>query len=371
MPKKEKVLILSMLSGFGHIRAGEALLDYAKENMPNVQAEHVDICNIDKSFKRYAKTYDFFVKKFPFLWEIVYKYLPVFVAKRIVFFGGIMSNKVKDYVKKENPDVIIFTNVTIIPIFIDDFRKMFPAAKIAVLVTDYHAHPYYVFKDLDYYFVGHSKIKEDFIKMGVANEKVISSGIPINPRFYIRQDIKELKSSYGIKNNMPVVLFIASFKISNKNLISIVKDLLSFDPKLNILFVANGKKDIYDLVSNKFKDHKRLSIVNWTNTMEEYIKISDVVISKAGGLTVTECLAIKKPMIMVNPIPGQEEHNAEFVQENGLGIKLKGTKDIVRVLPKFISLKADKKDLMPKENPCQEIFQVLLNSKNNVRSSQN
>lgn len=357
--EKKKILILSMLSGFGHIRAGEALLDYAKENIKNAHVEHVDICNIDNAFKRYAKVYDFLIKRFPLVWKITYKYVPAYIAKKFVFMGSITRNKVIGYIKKENPDIIIFTNVTIIPIFINELKKILPKTKMSVLVTDYHAHPYYIFKNIDYYFVSHSKIKEDFVNMGVAPEKLVATGIPINPRFYIKQDILELKSKYGIDKTVPTVLLIASFRISKKKLVYLVRQLLDFETKINLIFIANGKQLIYNLIKNNFPNNKRLHIVNWTNTMEEYIKVSDVVISKAGGLTVSECLAIKKPMIIVNPIPGQEEHNAEFVQENNLGQKVKDIKEVMKVLPRFIS-KKNGENLVPGKNPSEEILKTLL-----------
>jgi len=350
-----------MLSGFGHIRAGEALLDYAKENFKDIKIKHVDVCNIDPFFKKYARIYKVFTKKFPFLWGMVYKHLPTALAKKIVFWGNITSNKIKEYVKQEKPDIIIFTNITIVPIFMADLKKILPNTKIAVIVTDYHAHPYYVFKEVDYYFVGHYKIKDSLMKIGIDKRKIIVSGIPINPKFYIKQNIKDLKKKYNIENSSPVVLFIASFRLQDKELLFILRQLLEFKPKVNLILITNGNKSLYDLANDNFPKNDKLLIINWTNMMEEYIKISDVVISKAGGLTVTECLAIKKPMIIVRPIPGQEEHNATFVQENHFGQKVDNIKDITNVLNKFILQKNNKvTEILPNGNPSKNIFEILL-----------
>ena len=254
----------------------------------------------------------------------------------------------------------ILNNALVLTMFKPGYRKFFPEVKIAIVLTDYHGHPYYKFSDIDYYFIPHPEIKKDLLKIGIKEDRVIVSGIPINPRFYINQDIQELKLNYGIKNNLNTVLLIASFHISKSKLVSMISQLLNYKPELNVLFVANGKNDIFSLISRNFKGHDRLFIVNWTNTIEEYIKMSDVVISKAGGLTVSECLAIKKPMIIVNPIPGQEDYNAEFVERIKMGIRIKNVKTITNVLPRYISLVNNEKRITLQENPSEKIFQVLL-----------
>lgn len=360
--KKKKVLIVSMSAGFGHIRAGDTLLDYAKENLPEVHAEHVDIFTINMLFKDYSKFYDLISKRIPIVWSFIYNvsdFKPVvFIIKTIARLNIFYSRKTKNYISKKNPDIVIFTIPP--PFFSFALKRVRPKMKIGVVVTDYYAHSYYKFPFVDYYFVAHDEVSKNLEKLGVEKEKIIVSGIPINPRFYIKEDVKKLKSEYGLHNGLPVIVFIASFKISKRDLVYLIRQLLNFNQKCNVIFIAAGKKALYDVVSRAFAGNERLSIVNWTNMMEEYIKMSDVVISKAGGLTVSECLAIKKPMIIVNPIPGQEEYNAEFVEKNHLGIRVKNVRSITSVLSKFISPKSNRKNVTPQENPSKKIFQVLL-----------
>ena len=347
-----------MLSGFGHIRAGEALLDYAKENIKSLDVNYIDICDIDPELKRYAKIYEFLSKRFPILWDFSYKYLPVSLTKKIVSLGGSTKSGIIDYIDKEDPDTIIFTNVVIVPMFINILKKRFPKTVLAVLVTDYHAHPYYVFKDINRYFVGHEEVKEELVRLGVKQQRVIVSGIPINPRFYIKQSIPALKKKYETNNGFPVVLLIASFRLSVSKIVLLVRQILSFNPRVNLIFIANGNKRLSRIIERLFSKEKRLKIVLWTNKMEEYIKISDVVITKAGGLTVSECLAIKKPMIILNPIPGQEEHNASFVEKNGLGKWVKNSDEVVKVLPDLLGKDYTSNSII-KENPSETIFKEL------------
>ena len=361
--KKKKVLIVSMTGGFGHIRAGEALLDFAKEHLPNISAEHVDIITINPALKKYTTIlYDTVSKKFPFLWGIMYRY-PIFsfTAKKIISFRGLFYSKIKDYIYKKNPDAIIFTNIVPLPLFANDCKKALPDVKVCVVVTDYHGHAYYNIPFIDYYFVANASVSEDLEHVGIKKEKIIIAGIPINPRFYIEENIRDLKSKYGIHNGLPVVLLIASFKISKNKLVSIVKQLLEFTPNINLICIANGNKEFYEIIKDNFKNRERFSLVHWTNVIEEYIKMSDVVISKAGGLTVSECVALQKPLIMVHPIPGQEEHNAEFIDKNNLGKKVRSANEIIQVLPNIIlSTKNNAMPLFTTENPSEKIFKHLV-----------
>lgn len=362
MNRKKKVLILSITAGFGHIRAGDALLDYTKEHLPNIQAKHVNISDISPFFKEFiAKFYSVSSKELPFIWKIIYKYKLFFlIIKKFIILNGLFNTKIKEYLKKEDPDFILLTNTLLIPMIVFASRKILPDIKIGVIITDYYGHPSSYFPSINYYFVANEKVKGDLGKIGVTREKIIVTGIPINPRFYIQENISELKSKYGIKNDLPIVLFIASFKISKKDLLSVMKRLLGLQQKINLIFIANGNDKIFNLIKDDFGECQRFHLVNWTNVIEEYIKISDVVISKAGGLTVTECLTLKKPMIIVNPIPGQEEYNAEFVEQNNFGKKVKNVSEIIDILPKMILLsKSEKISLLPQENPCKKIFQYF------------
>ncbi|OGZ72530.1 MAG: hypothetical protein A2908_01510 [Candidatus Staskawiczbacteria bacterium RIFCSPLOWO2_01_FULL_38_12b] len=358
--KKKKILIISMTAGFGHIRAGEALLDFAKENLPDIALEHVDIINIDKSIEKYARVYDFLSKKFPFMWKIVYEYFPVFFTQKIAEYIGLFNNKIKRYISLKNPTAIIFTNATILPIFASYLKKISGKVKIGVVVTDYHAHPYYKFPYIDYYFVPNLQVGGQLEALGIKKEKIAITGIPINPRFYIKENIGELKLKYGINNNYPVVLFIASFKISRKDLLVLIEELLDFEPVINLIFIANGNDELYNVVKDNFTGRQRLLLVHWTYVMEEYMKISDAVISKSGGLTVSECLTLKKPLIIVNPIPGQEEYNAEFVKKNNFGKRVNHISEIAKILPTMISYpKNDQAASIEPDNPSKKIFQYF------------
>lgn len=361
---KKKILIISMKAGFGHIRAGDALLDYAKINLPDLQVSHVDILDIDPYLTPFSKFYDIVVKKIPIVWQLIY-FLAGYkifyiIPKFLNIFNFAHKHKIRNYIKKENPDIILFTNVVPLPVFLAACKDLVIDKKIGVIVTDYHGNYYYVFDRVNNYFVVNGAVKNDLVKYGVAPEKIIVSGIPVSPKFYVKEDILELKNKYKIDLSLPTILLIASFKMSKNKIISLVKSILNYEPKVNLIFMANGNESLHNLIFDIFKNNKRFHSTSWTDQMHEYMKISDLVISKAGGLTTSECLALQKPIIVVNPIPGQEEYNAKFIVQNSFGVRAKDVSQIVNAFPEMIAKsKKNQVNLAIQKNSCQEIFNVI------------
>lgn len=354
---KKNIVIVSMSSGFGHIRAGEALLNYAKENLPNINVDHFNVSNAGIFMRKYDVAYSNIVKNAPFLWRIMYEHFPAFIINHSFFWEGFFNKIIKNYITEKKPDAVICTNVFTVPMVADFCKKKFPNVKIGVVVTDYHGHYFYKQSLVDYYFVPTAQVKDDLVKLNILAEKIIISGIPIDAKFYRKEDISELKLKYGINNNLPVVMFSATFKISKKNLIKIIEKLLDYTPRINLIFISAGNKKIYNLINTIFKNSDRFFAVYWTDSIDEYMKISDVVIGKAGGLTVSECLVLKKPMIIINPIPGQEEHNAEFVEKNNFGKKVKNVGEIFDILQKMITNKKQNTEVYASDNPSKKVFE--------------
>ncbi len=362
-PKKKKILILSMTAGFGHVRAGEALLDYAKEHLPEASAQHVDVLDIDPTLRKYSlKMYGLVSKKLPLLWGMFYESgLLFFVVKKFMSIRAAFNDSIPAYVRQKNPDAVICTNIFILHLLGRSGRALFKNIPLGVVVTDYHGHSFYRVDWIHYYFVATASVGQELEAIGIPKEKIVVTGIPINPKFYVKENIGELKAKYGVQNHLPVVVLIASFSISGRQLQGLVEKLLGLDPPIYLIAITSGNQKCYDMLKNNVGGHERFLLVNWTNEIEEYIKIADVVISKAGGLTVSECLALQTPMIIFNPIPGQEEHNVEFLEKNNFGKQAADVDRIINLVPGMIA-KAHSSPLPLFEvtNPCEKIFSVLI-----------
>ena len=358
-----------MTAGSGHIRAAKALAEYAQASLPNVSAEHINISDIANPLIKLFNQ-DIFklsIENWPKVWGRAYEAFDnrptASVLSRASKLQRPFNYKVSKYLKSKKPEGVIFTYSAPAQMMAASFRRYSPEIKLSLVVTDYHGHSFYNVPNIDRLFVANQKVKNDLLHAGVDEEKISITGIPVDPRFYLKQDINELKRKYKIENGRPTVLFIASWasgSLSGSGLTDLIKQLLDFEPKINLIFLASGNQEAYETVTRSFPEEKRLLAEIWTDAMDEYMKISDIVISKAGGLTVSECLSLNKPMIIFNPMPGQEERNAEFVEENSFGVKADSEREIASALSKAMLLSKDSsRSLASKDNPCTKIFQYF------------
>lgn len=358
-----------MKTGSGHIQAAKALAEYAQNNLPGIAAEHINLSDISNPLIKLINQdlFNISIENWPKAWGKIYEVsdnkLAASVISRASKLQRPFNYKVSRYLKSKKPEGIIFTHPAIAQMMGSSFKRYSSEIKLSLVVTDYHGHSFYNVPNIDRLFAANQTVKNDLLHIGVAEEKISITGIPVSPRFYLEQDIDELKRKYKIGGARPTVLFIASWSsglLSESELVYIIKQLLESKPEINLIFLAGGNQEAYEAAVRLFSGEKRFSAEFWTDAMDEYMRISDVVISKPGGLTVSECLALNKPMIIFNPMPGQEERNAEFVEENNFGVKAASEREIVSVLSKAMALAKDNSRFSAaKENPCTKIFQYF------------
>lgn len=311
-----------MKAGWGHIKAAQALEEYAKTNLPDFKIDHVDFCEIEPMLGNFFEIfYDITNDRLPAVWGAVYEIFdkePVSAAfRKVNGFQRLFKRRIGRYLKRQNPDGIIFTNVIPAPMVAPPCRKIFPNIPLAVVVTDYHGHSYYNVPLIDRYFVAIPEVKNDLVRIGVDSDKISVTGIPVDQKFYDNYNQTNLKRKLGFKNNFKTVLFYS--RLSKGFIIPSLEGLLTMDEPINLAVVCGGNNDLYKKIAEKIPPQKNFKLVNWANRLDEYMKAADVVVSKPGGLMISECLALRKKIIMTDPIPGQEERNAEFMAKYGYG----------------------------------------------------
>lgn len=347
-----------MKTGWGHIKAAQALEEYAKNNLPDFKIHHVDLCEIEPMLGKFFEIfYDITNDRLPVVWGAVYGTFdkePVSAAfRKVNGFQRIFKRRISRYLRRQAPDGIIFTNVIPAPMVAPPCRKLFPNIPLAVVVTDYHGHSYYNVPLIDRYFAAIPEVKDDLARAGVDEEKIEVTGIPVSQKFYDRYDRKRLKRKLGFNNDLKTVLFVS--RLSKDFVIPALEGILSMDEKINLIMVCGGNNDLYKKIKDDIPAEKNFKLVNWTNRLDEYMKISDVVISKPGGLIISECLALGKRIIMTDPIPGQEERNAEFMSKYGYGKMALEPETIVAAVSESLSL--PRVEIAPdRPNSCAKIL---------------
>jgi len=357
----KRILVISMKTGWGHIKAAQALEEYAQKYLPDFKITNVDFCEIEPRLGKFFEIfYDITNDHLPTIWGTVYQTFdkePVSAAfRKVNGFQRIFRRRINRYLKRQSVDGIIFTNVIPAPMVAPACREIFNNLPLTVVVTDYHGHSYYNVPLIDHYFVAIPEVKDDLARTGIDKKKIEVTGIPVSQRFYDSYDQNRLKRKLGFNNNLKTVLFIS--RLSKDFVLPALEGILGMDERVNLIMVCGGNIDLYKKIKESIPRQENFKVVNWTNRIDKYMKISDAVVSKPGGLVISECLALGKRIIMADPIPGQEERNAEFIAKYDYGKLALTPEEIVAAVGQVLLLPEIKTD-SSRLNPCAKILEYF------------
>jgi len=320
-----RILIVSVKAGAGHLKAAEAVEAAFKKYLPDVVVKNLDLLDYSNELIKYlyGKMYLDVVKAIPELYAYSYKHYesskkfirPRFLIDKFNFsdFFGI----VEDF----NPDVVIATHFISEAVTENYRRKKKKRFKIAVTLTDYEFHPVWFVSNVDLYFTATEEVASGLLFYGVPPNKIVASGIPIHPKFSEEKDKGELLAKYGLRGQSPVVLISAgSFGVTP--LADVIGDFGAIRDEFQIMVVCGNNTKLRKDLETKQKSEPRLKkVFGFVDFMDELMALSDLLITKPGGITVSESTAMRLPMIFIEPIPGQEEANADYLVEQGVGVK--------------------------------------------------
>ena len=170
-------------------------------------------------------------------------------------------------------------------------------------------------------------MKQYLISKGIEEKKVFATGIPINIRFTKQYNRNDILKEFNLKENKKTVLFFGGWNSGSAQTRTLkIFESISTSPKgVQVVAISARNKKLQEGYSQIVKQHNldNVTILDYTNKVPELMSISDLVVAKPGGLTTSESLAMNLPMIIINPIAGQEEENAEFLESKGVGVWIK------------------------------------------------
>ena len=342
----KKIIIFYASYGGGHLSAAKAIENCLETNYTDINVELIDCMKyINKTIEKVSTAaYRGMAKKLPWAWGKIYsdsKKGPLaHISSRANSF---MAIKLLRLLREKQPDIVISTHPFGSQMCGYLKRKGKIHCKIATIMTDFKSHDQWLVENnyIDYFFVSNESMKTELVSKNIENEKIHVTGIPISSKFLNNFNRQEILNSLNFVENKKTILFFAGgeFGLGKSKTLDIFKCLLSID---NIQVIAiSGRnetmKDNFIKIVNESHKQDSVIIFEFTDKVAEFMSISNLVITKPGGLTTTECLASGVPMLFINPIPGQEEENAEFLENNKVGIWLKKDDDASFVLNKLLS----------------------------------
>jgi processive 1,2-diacylglycerol beta-glucosyltransferase len=332
VPSKKKLLILSVSAGAGHVRAAQAIEAAAAAASPPFEATHLDLLSIAPAdFRRfYGAHYLKLVEALPQLWS--YLYSKTDRPSRNSLLGDLKRaaeklnlRKLDAEIARLEPDLILCTHFLPAELLSRQRSRRRPGAKpvppLWVQVTDFDVHALWVHPHIDRYCVASDEVAFRLADRGVPREKIAVTGIPVMPQFAQTLDRAACAAELGLDPAKFTVLMMAGGGGVGA-LDELAERVLREPGELQLVALAGRNETLLKRLRTLAKKNPgRLFPLGFTTTVDRIMSAADLVITKPGGLSTSECLAKGKPMLLVSPIPGQEERNADYLLEAGAAVK--------------------------------------------------
>ena len=325
----KKVLILSAAVGAGHLRAAEAIEKEFKRQNPAAEVKNIDVLNYTNLlFRRlYGKAYLDMVNKMPEVLGWMYDSLdkPWQNERRRLALDRLNTRLLVKFLKQYQPDIAVCTHF--LPAEIISWLKAkgkisFPQA---IVVTDFDVHAMWLCHHFERYFVALDETGAHLAKLGIPTDKITVSGIPIDPVFAETKDKRAMREKYDLeKEKLTILVSAGGFGVGNiENLLIALSDLQTPAQILAICGRNEELKERLETLAVEKLNNERVTFkpFGFTKDMDELMSASDLIVGKPGGLTTSEAMAKGLIFVVVNPIPGQEERNADHLLEKGCAIK--------------------------------------------------
>ena len=320
--------MLSVSAGAGHVRAADAVVKAASTAKPPLIATHLDLLTlVPKDFRKlYGEQYIRLVEKLPQLWSYLYSTTDrpsrdSLIGKLKRAAEKLNTRKLNAEIERFAPDVILCTHFLPAELLSRQKSKGRSLPPIWVQVTDFDVHALWVHSHVDRYCVANEEVAFRLADRGVPRERITVTGIPVMPQFSAPLDRAICAGELGLKPETFTVLMMAGGAgVGGLDLLA--ERVLRLPDPPQLVALAGRNAELLQRLKALARQHPgKLFPLGFTTTVERVMTAADLVVTKPGGLSVSECLAKQRPMLLVSPIPGQEERNADYLLESGAAIK--------------------------------------------------
>jgi len=327
MPQ-QKILFLSVSAGAGHMRAAEALRLTAEASLPDVETKHLDAMDyVPSAFRKlYTDFYITLISSYPTLWGMLYQRSseadpdgPMQKLRRAIERLG--TGDLRKAINAFAPDAIVCTHFLPAEMLMHEVRRERFTVPVWVQVTDFDLHGMWVIPCMTGFFAASDEIAFRMKANRIEAGRVHTTGIPVMPEFTQPQDRQACAERFGLDpTKQTIMLMGGGAGVGKLDEVAAALMQLEYDFQL-IVLAGRNEAALAKLKAYAAEYPGRLFPFGFTNEVALLMACSDLVITKPGGLTTSECLAMGVPMVVYAPVPGQEERNADYVLEQGAALK--------------------------------------------------
>lgn len=334
----KKILILYAKYGGGHLAAANSIQTYLEQNYFDTDIKIIDCIEYISPLlsKITTNAYKQLAKHAPNLWKKIYDNSQKGALSKISnSINKKMAKKLHNLFREFMPDIVISTHpfATQMTSYLKENENT--KCILATILTDFASHDQWlVGKEFcDLYFVSNENMKNELLEANIPEDKIYITGIPLSNRFFSDFNKDDIYRQHSLDKEKQTILFFGGgeFGLGQKRTVQILHSLAKHLDNYQIIAISGKNKKMNNeflKLHEKLNHNEDLHIYKYTTDVPELMHISSLVVTKPGGLTSSESLASGLPMLIINPIPGQEEQNAEFIEKSGAGIWLKKDDDI-------------------------------------------
>jgi processive 1,2-diacylglycerol beta-glucosyltransferase len=342
----KRALILSEAFGTGHTMAAEAIREGAKLFKPDWEFRVLELgANLSPHLSRWiARFYMKTIRYSPKLWGAVYRkgqHQPLRPTYEFLLHR-LMYNQIQRVLEDYQPDFIVCTHPFPSAV-ISRLKRLGLKIPLYTVITDYGIHGAWISSGVDVYFVPSMKVRDQMIGLGVDERKIQVTGIPTHPKFWIKKEKSAVRAKLGLADQPTLLCMGGGLGLGLSE--ALLDTIAMFQNRMQILFVAGKNRELYQKLQERSEfRHPNFRLYAFVDFIDELMDASDLLITKPGGITCSEAIAKGIPMILLEPIPGQEEDNLQYLLEQRLGVAATPSENAGRLLEQLL-------ENLPKELP--------------------
>lgn len=339
--QRPRILLLYIAAATGHRQAAEAIRQALKKLYPEAEIRRENLYRYGNSLIRWLMDsfYNVIVRLAPWLWNLIWDSKGVYwLTYGLVnsLYQLNYSRLYKKVISPFNPQAVICTH-SIACALCSVIKKAKGANYLlAAVPTDFCLHPYWFYENVDIYFLPRKELKKKLVERGVDPKKIKITGIPISLNFSRSYNGEKLKRKWRLKEDLFTILLMGG----GRGVGSLRKIILALDKShlpVQLLVVTGTNRRLRKKIQKiQSKVNFPLRVLGYTRQIDELMEISDLLLSKPGGLTTAEALAKEIPLVILDSQGGPERRNKEFFLEKKIASELKSKKEMVRLIRNFM-----------------------------------
>lgn len=334
------VLFLSVSIGAGHLKAAEAIKEGIEQQYPNARTLIIDTLKyinpvVDKLIVGgYINTLKSTPQIYGKLYDMSESGENIYDFSKTV--NRLLSYRLMSLISDFSPSIIVCTHPFPLQMVSSLKRKGKVNVPTVAVLTDFVSHSFWIHDYVDAYVVAHEYMKYEMVKKGIPENIIHPLGIPVSGKFLQNKDKDLILNELGLESKTTILIMGGSLGFGEIR--ETFLSLLSCKNDLQIIAITGKNIKLKrQLEKHSANSEKRVKVLSYTNRVSDFMDISDFIITKPGGMTVSEALVKELPIFIISPIPGQEERNAHFLTNNGVAARLQDSDDIDSILNQIIN----------------------------------